>query len=81
MVIKPTEIMEVPRIITDIVKRNGFDYAKYLGEYQGEKVYQPCVDSEEACFGKPRYLHVKGNIIRWSKNYKEASRTMHFFYD
>ena len=73
--------MEVPQVITDIVKRNGFDYAKYLGEYNGELVYQPCFDSEEAVFGRPRYIHVKGDKMRWSKNYAEASRTMHYFYD
>ena len=73
--------MEVPQVITDIVKRNGFDYAKYLGEYNGELVYQPCFDSEEAVFGRPRYIHVKGDKMRWSKNYVEASRTMHYFYD
>ena len=75
------EYMEVPQIITDIVKRNGFDYAKYLGEYKGEQVYQPCFDSEEAVFGRPRYIHVKGNKMRWSKNYEEASKTLHYFYD
>ena len=73
--------MEVPQVITDIVKRNGFDYAKYLGEYNGELVYQPCFDSEEAVFGRPRYIHVKGDKMRWSKNYAEASRTLHYFYD
>ena len=73
--------MEVPQVITDIVKRNGFDYAKYLGEYKGEQVYQPCFYSEDAVYGRPRYIHVKGNKMRWSKNYEEASKTLHYFYD
>lgn len=73
--------MEVPQIITDIVKRNGFDYAKYLGEYKGEHIIQPCFDMENAFYGRPRYLHVKGDNIRWSKSYDEASDTMHYFYD
>jgi hypothetical protein len=73
--------MDVPQIITEIVKRNGFDYAKYLGEYRGERVFQPCFDSDEAYFGRPRYLYMKGDKVRWSKSYDEASKTMHFFYD
>jgi hypothetical protein len=73
--------MDVPQIITEIVKRNGFDYAKYLGEYKGEQVFQPCFDSGEAYFGRPRYLYMKGEKVRWSKSYNEASKTMHFFYD
>lgn len=73
--------MDVPQIITEIVKRNGFDYAKYLGEYKGEQVFQPCFDSDEAYFGRPRYLYMKGEKVRWSKSYNEASKTMHFFYD
>ena len=76
-----TNNMEVPQIITDIVKRNGFDYAEYLGEYKGEQVFQPRFNSEEAFFGRPRYLHMRADRIRWSKNYREASKTMHFFYD
>lgn len=73
--------MDVPQIITEIVKRNGFDYAKYLGEYKGEQVFQPCFDSDVAYFGRPRYLYMKGEKVRWSKSYNEASKTMHFFYD
>jgi len=73
--------MDVPQIITEIVKRNGFDYAKYLGEYRGERVFLPCFDSDEAYFGRPRYLYMKGDKVRWSKSYDEASKTMHFFYD
>lgn len=72
--------MEVPQEITDIVRCNGFDYAKYLGEYKGWQIYQPCFESEEAYYGRPCFLHVKGNRKHWSKSHDEASKTLHYFY-
>lgn len=72
--------MEVPEIITEIVKRNGFDYAKYLGVYKGYQIYQPCFN-KHTIYGRPRFNHVKGKKMRWSKNYREASKVLNYFYD
>lgn len=71
---------EVPEIITEIVKRNGFDYAKYLGVFKGYQIYQPCF-REPAIFGRPRFIHVKGKKMRWSKSHSEASKVLNFFFD
>lgn len=74
---------ELKERLNEICKNNGFDYAKYLGEYKGEDVYQPSFyGGEDFLYGRPCFLHVKGEKIRRSKNHKEASKVIeHFFPD
>ena len=68
--------------LNEICKQNGFDYAKYLGKYKGEDIYQPRFSTDkDVLFGRPCFLHVKGDKIRRSRNYKEASNVLNFFYD
>lgn len=64
-----------------ICRANGFDYAKYLGEYKGESIYQPEFDYDgDVYYGRPCFLHVKGDKIRRSKNHKEASQVINYFF-
>lgn len=64
-----------------LCKQNGFDYAKYIGEYKGCKIYQPSFVSEKTqYFGRPCFLHVSKNKVRRSKNYREAFRVIEHFY-
>ena len=65
-----------------LCKQNGFDYAKYLGTYNGDEIYQPSFSSsDDILFGRPVFLHVRGNKVRRSRNYKEASKVLHHFFD
>lgn len=67
--------------IDAMCKNNGFDYAKYLGIFKGEEIFEPSFNFDGAVYGTPRYLHVKDNKIRLSKNFKEVAKVMDFFYD
>ena len=69
--------------LNTICKDNGFEYAKYLGEFKGEDIYQPSFENDaDLLFGRPCFLHVKGERIRRSKNHREASKVInHFFPD
>ena len=65
-----------------LCKQNGFDYAKYLGVYNGEEIYQPRFSSnKDILFGRPVFLHVRGDKVRRSRDYKEASKILNYFYD
>lgn len=61
-------------------KMHGFKGAIYLGELDGEKVYQPDRGSDDILFGRPSFIHVKGMRIRASKDREEASKVMHHFF-
>lgn len=72
---------ELQKRLDEISRNWGFDYAKYIGEYNGEQIYKPDFDEEgDVIFGWPVYLHVKGDKIRASKNHKEVSKVMHHFF-
>lgn len=75
------EDQEILARLNEICRNNGFDYARYLGEYKGEKIYKPSFDlGDDVLFGRPCYLHVKGKKIRRSKNWSEVSKIMHYFF-
>ena len=74
---------ELQATLDAICKQNGFDRAMYLGNYKGEDIYKPVFDlaeGEEAFYGRPCYLHVKGENIRRSKDFKEVLKIMHYFF-
>ena len=72
---------ELQKILDALCQQNGFDYALYLGEYNGEQIYKPSFNEDgDILYGRPCYLHVKGSRIRRSKNYKEAATIMHYFF-
>lgn len=72
---------ELQNILDALCQQNGFDYAKFLGEYNGERIYKPSFnEADGVIFGMPCYLHVKGSKIRRSKNHKEVSKIMHYFF-
>ena len=65
-----------------LCRQNGFDYAKYLGTYNGDEIYQPEFNVDgDVFYGRPCFLHVRGNKVRRSRNYKEASKVLNYFYD
>ena len=67
--------------LNTICKNNGFDYAKNLGNYKGEDIYKPEFnDGGDVLFGRPCYLHVKGDRNRRSRNHKEVSKVMNYFF-
>ncbi len=72
---------ELQQYLDALCKQNGFDYAKYLGEYKGEVIYQPTFSpNEDLLYGRPVFLHVKGDRVRRSKNHKEASKVLNYFF-
>ena len=71
--------MDIPQYITDICKNSGFDYAEYLGEYKGEQFFSPMFYNPNTVFGRPRFIHVKNEKWRWSKNHDEALKVMDYF--
>lgn len=66
--------------LNTICKNNGFDYAKYLGNYKGEEIYKPSFYEGDMLFGRPCYLHVKGDRIRCSRSHREVSKIMNYFF-
>ena len=66
--------------IDKLSKHNGFDYARYLGVYNGYDIYQPFFHNEEAVYGYPVLLHVRGNTIRSSKNLDEVFEILNYFF-
>lgn len=71
--------METPKFVTEMSIESGFDYAEYLGECKGEQVYAPMFYNPDTVFGRPRFIHVKGEKWRWSKSHSEASQVIDFF--
>ena len=72
---------ELQAYLDAICKQNGFDYAKYLGKYNGDDIYEPAFYKKGTLFGRPVFLHVRGDKIRRSVSHVEASKVLHFFYE
>lgn len=80
---KPSEMTkeDLQEYLDAICQKNGFDYAQYLGEYKGEKIWKPSFSGNiDVYFGRPCFLHVSPSKVRRSKNYREASKVLNFFY-
>lgn len=72
---------ELQKYLDELCKQNGFDYAKYLGTYKGDEIYQPSFDSDvDILFGYPVFIHVHNGKIRRSKNHKEAFTVGRYFF-
>ena len=58
-----------------------YDTVEYLGEWNGYKVYEPCFnDEEECCSGFPSFILVKGESIRWNKDWEKSRAIMSALY-
>ena len=65
-----------------LCRQNGFDYAKYLGTYNGDEIYKPEFNEEgDALYGYPCLLHVRGDKVRRSRSHHEAFKVLRHFYD
>ena len=72
---------ELQTHLDSLCKQNGFDYAKYLGSYNGDEVYQPKFNEDgDVYYGYPCLLHVRGNKVRRSRSHHEAFKVLRFFY-
>ncbi len=77
---KKLEGEDLQNYIDSLCKQNGFDFAKYLGTYRGEEIYQPSfLEGDGVYFGYPVFLHVRNGKVRRSKNQKEAFTVGDFF--
>ncbi len=64
-----------------LCRQNGFDYAKYLGTYNGDEIYQPKFNEDgDVYYGYPCLLHVQRDRVRISKSHHEAFKVLKHFY-
>ncbi len=53
--------------IQKFAKENGYDEAKYIGEWKGYKVFNPIIKSDKPlCIGYPLKILQKGQKLRLS---------------
>lgn len=58
-----------------------YDTAEYIGEWKGHKVYEPGWNNDEPRFiGFPQFVLVKGDSIRWTKDWEESRAIMETLY-
>ncbi len=58
----------------------GFDDVKHLGKWKVYEIIEPIFTDDEIHFiGYPQYLLVKGDSIRWTKDYNESLAIMDAF--
>lgn len=57
-----------------------YDYAEFLGELNGYRVYNPVFRDRDAHIGFPRYVMVDDEEIRWTEN-DEIEEVIITFFD
>ena len=73
--------MTSPKEIKDFAKSNGYDNAKYLGEWQGYKVYEPTFNDDKTHYvGYPLSILQKDDKIRFTTE-QECFAVLDFFPD
>jgi len=59
--------MTTPQAVVEFAKENGYDNAKYLGEWNTYTVFEPIFnDKEDHFIGYPLSILVKDNNIRFT---------------
>ena len=71
---------DLQAILNKLCKDHGYDYAKHLGMYKDEDIWEPAF-KEECIYGYPVLLHVKKGRVRQSRSYKEVFKILAHFYD
>ncbi|MCM1141819.1 MAG: hypothetical protein NC453_24880 [Muribaculum sp.] len=67
--------------IVKFAKTSIYDTAKYIGEWSGHKIYEPGFADEAPRFiGFPSFILVKGDTIRWNKDWEESQAIMSALY-
>ncbi len=67
--------------IQRFAQKSIYDNAEYLGKWKGYEVYEPGFDDEEPrCIGFPQFILVRGDSIRWSKDWEESRAIMSALY-
>jgi len=70
-----------PEKIVKFVQSSIYDTAEYLGEWKGYAVYEPgWNDDKPHCVGFPSFILVKGDTIRWTKDWEESQAIMSALY-
>ena len=61
--------------IQEFAKKNGYTRAELIGTWKGFKVYTPIYRDDKQLYfvGAPRAILVKGNKIRFSRDYEELN--------
>lgn len=72
--------MKQEDIIT-FAKKSIYDTADYLGDWDGYAVYEPGWNDDLPHFtGFPLFILVKGETIRWTKDWQESRAIMSALY-
>lgn len=67
--------------IIKFAQKSIYDNAEYIGEWNGYAVYEPGFSDERPRFtGFPSFILVKGDSIRWNKDWKEGQAIMSALY-
>ncbi len=67
--------------ILNFAKKSIYDNADLIGKWKGYDVYEPGFDDEEPrCIGFPQFILVRGDSIRWSKDWEESRAIMSALY-
>ncbi len=63
--------------IQEFAQTSIFDTAEYIGKWEDYEVWEPGFsDGEPRCIGFPQFILVKGETIRWSKDWEESREIM-----
>lgn len=66
--------------ILKFARKSIYDTVDRLGEWQGYAVYEPgFTDDKPRCIGFPSFILVKGESIRWTKDWEESRAVMRRF--
>lgn len=67
--------------ILKFARKSIFNTVMRLGEWNGYEVWEPGFDDDEPRFiGFPQFILVKGDSIRWTKDWEESQAIMNRFY-
>lgn len=67
--------------ILKFAQKSIYDTVDRLGDWRGYEVWEPGFsDDKDHCIGFPMFILVKGDTIRWTKDWKESQTIMWQFY-
>lgn len=67
--------------IKKFAQKSIYDTVEYIGKWNGYAVYEPGFNNDEPHFvGFPSFILVKGDSIRWTKDWEESSAIMSALY-
>lgn len=67
--------------ILKFARKSIYGTVERLGEWRGYEVWEPGFsDDEEHCVGFPSFILIRGDSIRWTRDWEESRAVMRRFY-